>query len=103
MCQSTRAKELAKNRLFYKITGPENALPHPHLDQPARTAFGYFAKEKFHSRWSYLFMTLARTSLLKTMRSMTAKYAKTKFTCYGNYTKLTREFEDSFLVIINCF
>ena len=98
MCRRVRANELTQKRLFYKFTGPKNALPLPRLDQPLRKAIGFFQKEKFHRHWSYFFFKVTGDSNSKAIKLLTTKYAKSVLTSYGNYTKLTKEYQDSFLV-----
>ena len=100
-CQKVRAQELAKKRVFYKLSGPQNSYPFPHLDQPTKTAIGYFSKKKFHAKWSYLYYKVLSKSRMKTMNAMKLKYGKSVFTSYENYTKLEQDFRATVLVSNN--
>jgi len=96
-CKKLRAQGLAKKRLFYKISGPKNALPFPHLDQPAKTVIGYFIKEKFHSKWSYLYHTKLGNARTGAINAMKLKYGTSIFTTFDNYTKLEDDFRKNLL------
>ena len=100
-CQTARAKELAKKRVFYKMSGPQNIYPFPHLDHPAKTAIGYFLKEKFHAKWSYLYYKVLMKSREKASNATKMKYGKSFFTSYENYTKLEKYFRDTLMVSNN--
>ena len=97
-CKKLRAQGLAKKRLFYKISGPKNALPFPHLDHPTKTVIGYFSKEKFHSKWSYLYYTTFMNARKGALNAMKLKYGASIFTTSDNYTKLEDDFRKNLLV-----
>ena len=99
-----RAKALAKEMAFYKMTGPTNRLPFPLLDQAVNTTIGYFMKERFHSRWSELYFTVGGRARNQAAQSTNQKYAASPvFSSYENYTKLGNSYKDAFLVINTFF
>ena len=65
-----------------------------------KTTIGYFQNETFHSYWSYLYFKVGYTSRSKAIKALKSKYGKAVFTSFGNYTKLAKEFEDAYLVIM---
>ena len=98
VCQSVRGKELAKNRIFYKMSGPQNIYPFPHLDQPKKTALGYLSKDSFHSKWFYLYFKVLGNARGMAFNATKMKYAKSVLSSYDDYNKLVKDFRDSVMV-----
>ena len=102
VCQTVRAQGLDRNRIFYRMSGPQDVYPFPHLDQAAEKALGYFSKDSFHSKWYYLYFKKLATARDIAAKAMKLKYAKTVFSNYDDYLKLAKDFRHTLLVGIDC-
>ena len=98
VCRNVRAKELAKNRIFYKMSGPQNIYPFPHLDQPTKTALGYFSKDTFHGKWYYLYFKVLGNARGTAFNATKLKYAKSVLSSYDDYNKLVKYFRSAVMV-----